>query len=440
MPTTLALLPLLATTPAAVLAHATTLDSTSHVAFVTASPAEAHPGGVLLIVEDDSGLASPARPLYLASSLNAWNPADPDMRLEPAPDGTWRLHLPASRFPPGHRLEFKLTLGSWQTEELGAHGGVIPNRTLPDIDPGKVQPADPVEVRLRVPRFRDATPTPPRPFDPAQITGDVRTLRVTGGGGPDLADHQRDLLVWLPPGYDDTDNAERAYPLLLLMDGQHVFSTAGGAPAEWHADETATRLIASGEIEPCIIVGVPNAGNRRAQEYLPYPGIPDIDPAGDAFVAWLADTVLPALDAAYRLSPDPSRRCIGGASLGGTIAFYAATRRPDLFAMALVESLPLLDEHGTEPRRFLASVRTWPDKLVLGMGSVEAVADDPDHPRNAQYRDWLAELEAAARDAGLGEERLLVVLGEGQTHTERAWAERLRTWLAFLFHVEPRGE
>src|SRR6202453_796877 len=60
----------------------------------------------------------------------------------------------------------------------------------------------------------------------------------------------RYLRVWLPPGYDDAQNASRTYPVFYLNDGQNLFeaiSAFGGV--EWGVDETADRLIRQGAVD-----------------------------------------------------------------------------------------------------------------------------------------------------------------------------------------------
>lgn len=92
------------------------------------------------------------------------------------------------------------------------------------------------------------------------ITGRVEVLRDVEGEGL----LPRDLYVYLPPGYAETD---RRYPVLYMHDGQTVFDAAA-AGNEWQMDEAAERLIRSGEIEPLIIVGISNTETRVA-EYTP---------------------------------------------------------------------------------------------------------------------------------------------------------------------------
>ena len=77
----------------------------------------------------------------------------------------------------------------------------------------------------------------------------------------------RDLIVYLPPGYEESD---ARYPVLYLQDGQNLFDAATAfAGNEWRADITADDLIRRGCIEPLILVGLYNTGVRRISEYTP---------------------------------------------------------------------------------------------------------------------------------------------------------------------------
>src|SRR5438477_346049 len=79
---------------------------------------------------------------------------------------------------------------------------------------------------------------------------------------------ERTIIVYVPPDYDD--EPQRRYPVLYLQDGQNLFDakTAFGG-TEWCADETADELVESGEVEPLIIAGIYNTGERRIEEYTP---------------------------------------------------------------------------------------------------------------------------------------------------------------------------
>src|SRR5262245_15401235 len=47
--------------------------------------------GFVLVVTDQSRLAGEGSPVYLASNLNGWNPADPAWKLAPGSDGRWTI-------------------------------------------------------------------------------------------------------------------------------------------------------------------------------------------------------------------------------------------------------------------------------------------------------------------------------------------------------------
>jgi hypothetical protein len=80
------------------------------------------------------------------------------------------------------------------------------------------------------------------------------------------------VRVWLPPGYNDTDNAKREYPTLYLLDRQTAFDecTAFHGEHELQIDEAVTKLIGEHAISPMIVVGVDSTRHRDYQ-YSPYP-------------------------------------------------------------------------------------------------------------------------------------------------------------------------
>src|SRR5689334_22356335 len=73
---------------------------------------------------------------------------------------------------------------------------------------------------------------------PHTLTGDIRTHE---GFHSRYLEHDRTVMVYLPPGYDHA-TADR-YPVLYLHDGQNVFDQATSFGDEWHVDETAQELI-----------------------------------------------------------------------------------------------------------------------------------------------------------------------------------------------------
>jgi enterochelin esterase-like enzyme len=117
-----------------------------------------------------------------------------------------------------------------------------------------------------------------------------------------------DFEVYLPPCY--AEHTWAAYPVLYLIPVLH------GGMADWKgagSTEIANRMIHAGEIPPFIIVSPAN-----------YPS----DSHGDA----LMNDLFPHIEENYRTLNDRTHRAVGGASMGGAIAYRMAFRRPDLFS------------------------------------------------------------------------------------------------------------
>jgi hypothetical protein len=73
--------------------------------------------------------------------------------------------------------------------------------------------------------------------------------------------------------------------------------------------------------------------------------------------------------------------------------------------------------------------RQWPEKVFLGIGTREIGRDDKDRQTVENVR----ELERILRRSGLDERRLRVVVANGATHSEAAWAARFPEALQFFF-------
>ncbi len=442
---------------------------------------EAHPGGILLVVTDTTGLVSNSSPLYVASNAAGvgWNAGDTAMQLTGRSDLRWQIMLPGpvmgnaegtdggggsggSSGGAGPRFEFKLTRGSWETCEVDADLGDIPNRTLEPVDAAVLEEGKPYIVELTIDGFvdqREGAATPRDRSDisrPLNVTGNAFRLQVVGGAGA-AKGSLRDVTVWLPPGYDDEANAGRHYPVLYLQDGQNVFDFMPPTPGEWHADETATALIEAGEIEPIIIVAIPHSGANRTAEYLPGAkrwtamGVEIEDeftrigetlgvvPGGDAYLDWLVAEVVPRVERVVRASPDPADRGIGGASLGGLLGLRAAQLHPGVFGRFLCES-PSLTVGGVDLTDALTGVpdaggepdagRVKGRRFFVGVGGSE-YGDNPD--KSAAL---VAAVRRAAERLGTSGAEVSLLLDPDAGHTEAAWADRFDEALVHLYPSE----
>ena len=227
------------------------------------------------------------------------------------------------------------------------------------------------------------------------------------------------------------ENQRRHEPVFNLNDGQNLFDPATAyIGVDWQADEAADRLIREGRIPPLIIVGVDNAQKERPREYLPYRSFhpPIMRPQGKRYPDFLLNEVMPFVNRQYRIARGPENTGLGGSSLGAIISLYTVLDRPGVFGRLLLESPSLFISN----RQLLKSsrpFRQWPARIVRAMGSGEAGAEGG----GGEVVEDVRELEHVLRRAGLREDRLLVRIDEGATHSEAAWARRFPEALAFLF-------
>ena len=241
------------------------------------------------------------------------------------------------------------------------------------------------------------------------------------------------LRVWLPPGYNQTQNEGRRYPVFYLNDGQNLFDPATAyIGVDWQADEAAARLIRENKIPPLIIVGIDNAQKDRPREYLPYRSFhpPILRPQGKRYPDFLLNEVMPFVYQRYRIARGPENTALGGSSLGAIISLYTAMDRPGAFAGLLLES-PSLSISNRQLLRSSRAFRKWPARVFVAIGTREVGSED----RNQQAIENVRELEYTLRRAGLKEDRLLVKIDEGATHSEKVWARRFPEALRFLFGV-----
>jgi enterochelin esterase-like enzyme len=190
------------------------------------------------------------------------------------------------------------------------------------------------------------------------VTGTVRILREVQS--PEL-ENVRDLLAYLPPSYG---TGERRYPVIYMHDGQNLFDQATSFGDEWRVDETMQE-VAVGGVE-AIVIGVPNMGPERCEEYSPF-----VDPAqgggcGDEYLDFVVRTVKPLVDADFRTLPEREHTGIVGSSMGGLISLYGFFREPGTFGFAGVmsprsgsRSGPSSPSSSRRPRARGASTWTW---------------------------------------------------------------------------------
>jgi predicted alpha/beta superfamily hydrolase len=241
--------------------------------------------------------------------------------------------------------------------------------------------------------------------------------------------NQRDLIVYLPPGYED--QSARKFQVLYLHDGQNLFDGATSfiPGMDWHVGQTADEKIARGVVEPIIIVGMYNT-NARIREYTPT-HVPKLGGGrADRYAKFLLEEVKPFIESEYRTLSGPENTGIGGSSLGGLVSLYLGLKLPQVFGkIAALSPSVWWNQHVMHRFAQAANVQPRP-RIWLDIGSREGPRIVHEVER---FRDVLLQKGWRQGD-DLHYERV-----EGGEHNEAAWAQRVGPFLQFLFPVR-KGE
>ena len=236
----------------------------------------------------------------------------------------------------------------------------------------------------------------------------------------------RDVIVYLPPGYDE--DAGRAYPVLYLHDGQNLFDgrTSFVKDRTWQVREHADAAVEAGEIEPVVIVGIYNTGDRRIAEYTHEYNWQMGGGEADVYGKLITLELMPWIASQYRVRQDRENTGLGGSSLGGLVSLYLGLRYPTVFGKLAVMSpsvwwnhksiLGYLNEHAPQ---------MWErPKVWLDVGDREgqkAVRDVEHLARRLKANGWKPG------------ETMHFEMVQGGTHDEASWATRVRAMLRFLY-------
>ena len=252
------------------------------------------------------------------------------------------------------------------------------------------------------------------------------TLQIHRFSGSRFGLPDRDLRVWLPQGYDQS---EQRYPVFYLHDGQNLFDPETAAfGVAWSAGETAQKLIDARRMQPVIMVGIDNAGAHRIDEYTPVPW-EGRGGDGEAFGRMLIDEIKPLIDGLYRTEPGRDSTGIGGSSLGGLNSLWLGLEYPDVFGRVAAMSPSLFWGDGYMSRLIAAQPQDLSSRLWIDSGKNES----PELRRDV--RDLIALLKTKGWRRHLFGKRATLRTADVRRarHDEASWGRRFDRVLKFLF-------
>jgi hypothetical protein len=188
-------------------------------------------------------------------------------------------------------------------------------------------------------------------------------------GNPLGDPHERPVLVYLPPGYDD--EPDRRYPTVYVIQGYtgHLAMWRNRTPFRQPFPERADALFAAGgdrasgaDRASAAAGGVPPAVIVYVDAWTAYGGSQFVDSPGTGrYHSYLCDEVVPWVDARYRTLPAAAHRAITGKSSGGFGAMITPMLRPDLFGALATHAGDTLYEYCyiTEFPAAVRHLRKW---------------------------------------------------------------------------------
>ena len=338
---------------------------------------------------------------YLAANFNTWNAADATAIFRPASDGIPTFTVPT---PTNRAMEFKVTRGTWATNEGNAAGAFLTNRTATATGGRDT-------INLDVASWQDLGASSSTRSPNVTILNNAFSIPQLG--------RTRRIWIYLPPNYQ---TSTRRFPVLYLQDGQNLFDRATAFSGEWEVDETMNRLVAAGD-GGCIVVGIDNDGAQRLNEYSAWNNPAYGGGEADRYARFIVETLKPYVDANYRTRPDRLSTGIGGSSMGSLLAMYAAREHEQTFGKVLVFS-PAFWFARTEARTHARTrPHNLPTKVYFMSGANESSTMVSDM---AAIRDSLSA-------AGFTAAQMQWVVKQDGQHSEWFWAREFGAAYQWLF-------
>ena len=235
------------------------------------------------------------------------------------------------------------------------------------------------EYRLAI-DYEDPGPDPNNPFPIGSLMGPSSELRGPRWAVPDfvsepttlrgsldtvsfrseIRDNERELRVYLPPGYEES--AAERYPLLFVNNGLRALEMSR---MDWVLDN----LIGSGRMAPIVAVFLERTGGE-------YGG----DDTGD-YARMMAEELVPFIEERFVAGGGRERRAITGVGSGGTASMFAGLMRPETFGKVAAQSLYIVGDRRDQMWE-LAAQQTDAPRLMLFSSSNDY--DIPEQEISAQ--------------------------------------------------------
>lgn len=247
--------------------------------------------------------------IYISGDFEGWTGGQEQYKLTKT-NGVYFITLSKQN----GSINYKLTQGSWETVETDLEGNNIDNRTY--IFSSK---KDTLNINI----LKWANPSLSK-----KSTAASNVFVLSENFKIPQLKRERKIWIYLPPNYK---NSNDSYPVLYMHDAQNIFDNGTSFAGEWQVDETLNRLYKEKGFK-LIVVGVDNGGNKRLNEYSPWPNNKfGSKGQGNTYLKFIIETLKPFVDNNFRTQPDKKSTAIMGSSMGGLISHYAGLKYSQIF-------------------------------------------------------------------------------------------------------------
>ncbi|MCX8104668.1 MAG: alpha/beta hydrolase-fold protein [Ignavibacterium album] len=244
-----------------------------------------------------------------------------------------------------------------------------------------------------------------------EIVGTVKYHRAFSSS---LLDNKRDIIVWLPKGYNSPKKKDKRYAVLYMHDGQNILDPKTSyAGKDWRVDETLSKLIRKRKVKDVIVVGIYNTPDRL-DEY-------SWSDKGKLYLKFIIEELKPFIDSNYRTLTDRENTAMIGSSMGGLISFYAGWFHNDVFSKVGCMSSSFYYQHD----QALKIVEEYD-------GPKKNVKFYIDHGEDGLVRGQKMFGLLTQKGYVLGQD-IDYYYAPGAEHNEKEWAARLERPLLFFF-------
>jgi enterochelin esterase-like enzyme len=252
----------------------------------------------------------------------------------------------------------------------------------------------------------------------------------------------RDVVVWLPEGYQIGDSCD----VLYMHDGNMLFdATTTWNRREWQVDEVTDSLIQAGLIRPCIVVGIYNTDDRLA-EYFPaktWQHVAETDRkdadlkklTADAYLQFIVEELKPFIDQRYKPLTTREHTFMMGSSMGGLISLYALCECPQVFGGVACLSSHLSMAHlpnGVDGEPWATGFRNYVGQHLPEVNGSLIYMDHGTEGFDADYGQYQEQLDSVIRAKGWDAQHYMSLVFDGDDHNETCWGKRINQPLQFL--------